>query len=87
MQPASSSAFNIAQTREVSALDVINGVADLRGYPFRHLGLVAAGGLPMTTQTEILVATEILSQWGWHLVSVLRPSDSSRTLVAFLRRV
>jgi hypothetical protein len=81
------SAQQIAQTREVNAAALINGHYDLRGYPFRHLGVVADGSLPMTMPrtTGILIAVEILSQYGWELVSVVKPFESVDKLVAILR--
>ncbi len=78
-------AQQIAQTREINAGALINGQCDLRGYPFRHLGVVADSSLPMPRTTAILIAAEILSQWGWQLVSVTKPFESVDKLVAFLR--
>jgi hypothetical protein len=79
-------AQQIAQTREVDAAALINGQCDLRAYPYRHLAVVAGSNLPMPRTTGILIAVEILSQWGWELVSVTRPYESVGKLVAFLRR-
>ncbi|MBF9133513.1 transcriptional regulator [Plantactinospora sp. S1510] len=76
----------IVQTREVDALALINGQCDLRAYPFRHLAVVAGSNLSMPRTTGILIAVEILSQWGWELVSVTKPFESVDKLVAFLRR-
>jgi hypothetical protein len=84
--PAFETAERIAQTREVSAAALINGQCDLRQYPFRHLGVVADSQLPMPRTTGILIAVEILSQWGWELVSVTKPYASVDKLVAFVRR-
>lgn len=79
------SAAQIAQSREVNATAVINGQCDLRGYPYRHLGVVADASIPMPRTTAILVAVEILSNYGWELVSVTRPFENVHKLVAFLR--
>ncbi|MFY1687913.1 transcriptional regulator [Plantactinospora sp. WMMB782] len=79
-------AQQIAHTREVDAAALINGRCDLRNYPYRHLAVVADSSLPMPRTTGILVAVEILSQWGWELVSVVKPFESVDKLVAFLRR-
>ena len=84
--PPFQTAEQIAQTREVSAAALINGQCDLRQYPFRHLGVVADSSLPVPRTTGILIAVEILSQWGWELVSVTKPFESVDKLVAFLRR-
>jgi hypothetical protein len=84
--PPVQTAQQIAQTREVDAAAVINGGCDLRGYPFQHLAVVAGHGLPGSRTTGLLIAVEILSQWGWQLVSVTKPFESVDKLVAFLRR-
>ncbi|MFG1607890.1 transcriptional regulator [Actinoplanes sp. NPDC049265] len=76
----------IAQTREVSALALLQGQADLRGYPYRHLGVLADSNLSIPLQSAILMAAELLSQYGWELVSVANPYHSVGALVGFFRR-
>jgi hypothetical protein len=79
------SAQQIAQTHELNAAALINGQCDLRGYPHRHLGVVADSSLPMPLTTGILIAADILSQWGWELVSVTKPFESVGKLFGFFR--
>lgn len=85
--PPYQSAQQIAQTREVNAAALINGLVDLRGYPFRYLGVLAESDLPMPRTTGILIAADILSQWGWELVTVTKPFESVDKLVGFFRRL
>ncbi|MDW5324195.1 hypothetical protein [Plantactinospora sp. KLBMP9567] len=51
-------AQQIAQTREVDAAALIHGRCDLRGYPYRHLAVVAGSDLPMPRTTGIPIARD-----------------------------
>ncbi|MEV0730285.1 transcriptional regulator [Polymorphospora sp. NPDC050346] len=62
----------IAKTRTVSADAILRNQVDLRGYPFRHVSVVARYGFSGGTSpvTEVLMAVEVLQQAGWELVNV-----------------
>ncbi|MEH1102034.1 hypothetical protein [Micromonospora sp. CPCC 205561] len=74
----------LAQARAVGADAVLRNEVDFRGYPYRHLALVARAGFADNPVTQLLAAVEYLSQYGWELVNVTAASGSSQ-LYAFIR--
>ncbi|WP_336205879.1 hypothetical protein [Nonomuraea sp. LPB2021202275-12-8] len=79
----------IANSHVVYAAAVLAGTADLRGYPHRHLAVLSqihAGSA--ITLTEVLIAVEILQQWGWELVNVASLPNGKVTsqICAVMRR-
>jgi hypothetical protein len=75
----------LAQTRIVSAEAVLGNEVDFRGYPYRHLAIVAKPRLTNSGVTQLLEAVEYLGHYGWELVNVT-PGGGSHLLYAFLRR-
>jgi hypothetical protein len=75
----------ILHTRTVLAQDVVEGRADLRSYPFRHLAVLAHRGQAIDQVPAVMVAVEMLGAVGWELVNVAELAQS-RSVSAFVRR-
>ncbi|GID16221.1 hypothetical protein Aru02nite_71100 [Actinocatenispora rupis] len=62
------SAHTIGRNRTVLATSVLQGTAQLAGYPFCYLAVYANGRPRMGV---LLAAAEELRRWGWELVNVV----------------
>ncbi|MGC5033755.1 transcriptional regulator [Micromonospora sp. DT229] len=76
---------DIARTRTVSAGAILGNRADLRGYPYRLLCVVAQHGIGGDQVTQAVAAAEVLEAYGWELVTVSE-FTSNRMVYAVLRR-
>lgn len=75
----------IARTRFVTAHALFEGRADLNGYPFQLLGVVAQRGSGMENLSAALAGAEMLIPYGWQLVNVSEFTASNHAC-AVLRR-
>jgi hypothetical protein len=75
----------IARARFVTAHALFEGRADLNGYPFRILGVVAQRGTGTENLSAALAGAEMLLQYGWELVNVSEFTGSNHAC-AVLRR-
>ncbi|GIJ30767.1 hypothetical protein Vqi01_59290 [Micromonospora qiuiae] len=75
----------ITRTRTVTAEAILGNRADLRGYPYRLLSVVARRGIGGDQITQAVAAAEVLEAFGWELVTVAELA-SSRMVYAVLRR-
>jgi hypothetical protein len=78
-------AQQLAQTRIVGAEAVLRNEVDFRGYPHRHLAVVARPRLGNSNTTQLLAAVEHLCRYGWELVNVTT-GPGGTLFYAFLRR-
>jgi hypothetical protein len=74
----------IAQNRTVTADALLEGRADLRSYPFKHLAVLSRRGVATERVSFAVAAVEVLSQYGWELVNVAEFADSG-LVYAFVR--
>lgn len=75
----------IAQRRLVDAMAILNNQVDLRGYPYRHLGLVSERGRGPERVMYAIAAAEVLDRFGWELVNIAEFFNGS-AVYAFMRR-
>ena len=60
----------VAERRVVRASAILDRTIDLRGYPYRHLAVQAAGGLGLRPLTTAMTVADVLEPLGWELVNV-----------------
>jgi hypothetical protein len=75
----------LAKTRIVVADAVLRNEVDFRGYPHRHLAVVARPQFMNSNLTPLMEAVEYLCQYGWELVNVTT-GTGNHLFYAFLRR-
>ncbi|MFF4891785.1 hypothetical protein [Micromonospora chersina] len=75
----------LAQERVVSADVILEGRADLRAYPHRHLVVAAKHSWGRSGWRSLMEAVEHLSNYGWELVNVTSVGDG-HLLYAAMRR-
>ncbi len=78
-------AEEIGRSRLVSATAVIDGRAQLAGYPFQHLGVTSDAGSEFEHVSWVLHAVEFLCQHGWDMVNMSTYTPLN-TPCAILRR-
>lgn len=75
----------IARTRTVTADAVLANRIDLRSYPYRLLAIHCQSGMGPERITIAIAAAEVLTGYGWSLVSVSE-FGTGRIVYAIMRR-
>jgi hypothetical protein len=76
----------IARSRFVTAHALFEGRADLNGYPFQILGVVALRGTGIENLSAALAGAEMLLPYGWELVNVSEFTNSHYACAVMRRR-